>query len=508
MEASVSSRTRNALTAGGFVVAVVAAATGIEIIRDGHAQSRPAAEAQATGAATRSPQSSNVVMELSQAFRDAARSVLPAVVSIDVEGRQRVSQVPSPFRGLPFDFSPRDDQSRPMFGHGSGFVFRGDGYILTNNHVVESADRVTVRFQDGRSMTAKVIGRDPQSDVAVVKVDATDLPSVNLGSTETIDVGDWVIALGFPLQLQGTATVTAGIVSAMGRNLNILDRNEDVNQSALEHFIQTDAAINPGNSGGPLIDLNGRVIGVNSAIASPTGYFSGYGFAIPINIARNVASDIIEHGEVRRPRLGVSVGTVTEADRDVLKLPSLEGAKVSQVQENTPASKAGIELGDVIVAVNSQRVRDGGDLTALLAEKYEPGDKVTLEIMRYGRKLTREVELGAFEPVVSRDRVADQPAARGAEKLGFSASDITPRIARELGLAGETRGVVVTEVDPYGSARGVLGEGMVIEQVNGTAIRSVDDLDRVANTVKPGDAVSIIVRIDGNRTMINYRIRD
>jgi len=503
------SRTRSALTAAGFVLAVVAAATGIEIIRDGHAQSRPPAESQAVPARARVANSSDVVMALSQAFRDAAQSALPAVVSIEVEGRQRVAQTP---RGWPFDVLPRDNQRgeqyMPMYGHGSGFVFRADGYILTNNHVIESADRVTVRFQDGRTMTANVVGRDPQSDVAVVKVDATDLPSVDLGAAESVEVGDWVIALGFPLQFQGTATVTAGIVSAKGRDLNILDRNEGVAGTSLEHFIQTDAAINPGNSGGPLIDLNGRVIGVNSAIASPTGYFSGYGFAIPVSIARNVANDLITHGEVRRPRLGITVGSVNEADRDVLKLSNLEGAKVSQIQENTPAAKAGLELGDVIVAVNSDRIRNAGELTALLAEKYEPGDKVTLEVMRFGRKLNATVELGAFDPVVRRDRVAARPTERGVARLGFSAAELTPRLARDVGLNDDAKGVVVTEIDPAGSARGILQEGMVLDQVNGRPIRTLADLERAAATVKPGDAVSVIARVDGARTMLNYRIRD
>jgi serine protease Do len=303
-------------------------------------------------------------------------------------------------------------------------------------------------------------------------------------------------------------TVTIGIVSAMGRDLNILDRNEGVASASLEHFIQTDAAINPGNSGGPLIDLNGRVIGVNSAIASPTGYFSGYGFAIPVSIARNVANDLITHGEVRRPRLGITVGSVTEADRDVLKLSNLEGAKVSQIQENTPASRAGLELGDVVVAVNSQRIRTAGELTALLAEKYEPGDKVTLEVMRYGRKLNVDVELGAFDPVVRRDRVAEPPAERGVARLGFSAAELTPRLARQLELDDQAQGVVVTEIDPAGSARGFLQEGMILDQVNGRPIRTLADLERVAAAVKPGDAVSVIARVDGARTMLNYRIRE
>ena len=502
--------TRRALAAGGFVIAVIASATGIEAIRQGSAEPVPQPQQMASAVTPQKTSAGtlNVASELSRAFRDVAQHTVPSVVSVQVEAQRRVAantQIPSPFRGF-FD-NPRDpDQSVPSFGSGTGFVFREDGYIVTNNHVVEDADRVTVRFADGRTMTAEVVGRDPNSDIAVIKVDAKGLTALPLGDSDAANVGDWVVATGFPLSLGTSATVTAGIISAKGRSLGILQSS--VGQVALEHYIQTDAAINPGNSGGPLVDLNGNVIGVNSAIASPTGYFSGYGFAVPINIARRVADDLINHGEVRRPRLGVQIGDVSEADKEVFKVPSLAGAKVTQVQDGMAAAKAGVKLGDVIVSVNGEKIQDGGSLTELLAQKYEPGQKVALDIIRYGKPVKVDVVLGAFEPAVKANDVAAEPHERGVSRLGFRASELSPQIAQQLGFEASS-GVVVTDVDPAGSARGILGQGLVIQEINGKPIKSLADLQKAADGVKPGDVVSMIVLTppDGARTILNYRLR-
>jgi serine protease Do len=308
------------------------------------------------------------------------------------------------------------------------------------------------------------------------------------------------------LNLQGTATVTAGIVSAMGRSLNILGRNGNAG-APLEHFIQTDAAINPGNSGGPLIDLNGNVVGVNSAIASPTGYFSGYGFAIPINIARSVADDLIRYGEVRRPQLGVGVRDVNDMDRDGLDLPGLGGALVSEITAGKPAEEAGIELGDVIVRVDNTRIQDSGQLIEMLNNQYDPGDRIAIEVIRRGNERTFNVTLDTFEPAVA---VAERPRASdtaGLSRLGFRASEVTPQIARAFNL--DTReGVVVTDVDPRGPAVGYVGPGTLIERVNGESVESVEDIDEIANGLEAGEVVTLIViRPDGARTIVNYRLR-
>src|SRR5690606_6824878 len=262
----------------------------------------------------------------------------------------------------------------PREGSGSGFIFDSRGYVMTNRHVVADADEVIVTLSDGREYRATVVGTDPMTDVAVIRIDPNGgkpLPVATLGSSEDLQVGDWVLALGNPLGLD--FTVTAGIVSAKGRNVGILRR--EANLSAVEAFIQTDAAINPGNSGGPLADLTGRVVGVNTAIASATGFYAGYGFAIPIEVARKVANDLIEHGVVRRPRLGVLVEEINATDAEVYGLDEVAGAEVKQVQEGTPAAKAGLKVGDVIVGLDGVPIRTATQLISSLAQR-EPGEKV------------------------------------------------------------------------------------------------------------------------------------
>jgi serine protease Do len=489
----------------GLIVAITIAATGIDLIRDANAQPASASDlGQATQTVTREPSTTdpNVVQALSAAFRNAAHSALPSVVSIEVEtARQQATRTPF---GLPFGFEDNRDPG-PARGFGTGFVFRSDGHILTNNHVVAEAERVTVRFQDRSEAQATVVGRDPNTDIAVLKVERNDLQPVNLGNSDQIMVGDWVVALGFPLNLQGTATVTAGIVSAMGRNLNILGRTGE----AIEQFIQTDAAINPGNSGGPLIDLNGQVIGVNSAIASPTGYFSGYGFAIPINIAHSVADDLIRHGEVRRPQLGVGVRDVSDEDRDAFNLPDLSGALVSEVTPDKPAAAAGMELGDVIVAVDGTRITDSGRLIELLNNTYNPGDRIAIEVIRNGDRRTFNVRLDMFRPAVSGATRPQEARTSGVSRLGFRAADLTPQIARSFNLEASS-GVVITEVDPRGAAAGFVGGGMLIERINGQPVETVDDVETIANGLDAGDVVTLIVlRPDtGARTIVNYRLRE
>lgn len=500
--------TRRLMAGIGLIVAVTIAATGIDLIRDANAQPATASDlGQATQTVTRepSPTDPNVVQALSAAFRNAAQSALPSVVSIEVEtARQQATRTPF---GLPFGFEDNRDPG-PSRGFGTGFVFRSDGHILTNNHVVAEAERVTVRFQDRSQAQATVVGRDPNTDIAVLKVERNDLPPVNLGNSDQIMVGDWVVALGFPLNLQGTATVTAGIVSAMGRSLNILARGGEA-AAPLEQFIQTDAAINPGNSGGPLIDLNGQVIGVNSAIASPTGYFSGYGFAIPINIARSVADDLIRYGEVRRPQLGVGVRDVSDVDRDAFNLPDMSGAVVSEVTPDKPAAAAGIELGDVIVAVDGTHIADSGRLIELLNNTYDPGDRIAIEVIRRGDRRTFNVRLDTFEPAVSAATRPRGARTSGVSRLGFRAADVTPQIARSFNLDASS-GVVITEVDPRGAAAGIVGGGMLIERINGQPVETVDDLETIASGLDAGDVVTLIVLLPdtGGRTIRNYRLRD
>ncbi|MFW6202203.1 MAG: trypsin-like peptidase domain-containing protein, partial [Gemmatimonadota bacterium] len=454
--------------------------------------------------------------ELSRIFRRAARQTQPAVVHVEVEGVRRGGRVrvPEPFEGTPWeDFFrrfEREPRERPRTGSGSGLIFRPDGYILTNDHVVADAERVTVVLQDRREFSAEVVGRDPNTDVAVLEVEAEDLPVAELGDSDGIAVGDWVVALGYPLHLGSTAT--AGIVSAKGKAIGILSRNEEAS-APLEHFIQTDAAINPGNSGGPLVGLDGRVIGMNTAIASPTGYYSGYGFAAPIGLVRRVADDLIRHGAVHRPKLGVAVQDVNPADAEVYRLDRPYGAEVVRVEQGGPAERAGLRLGDVIVAADGDPIESSGDLTARLA-RMQPGDEVALDVVRYGDRVRLTVELDAFEPTVATRRGAGDAEDGDASLLGFQATALTPTLARRLGIepddGGARRGSVVIARVHAGSpaARAGLAPGMLIERLDGRAIDDVDSFERAVSGIGPGDVVSLVVRLpDGTRTIVNYRVQ-
>ncbi|MBD0319131.1 MAG: trypsin-like peptidase domain-containing protein, partial [Gemmatimonadetes bacterium] len=325
---------------------------------------------------------------LSSAFRAASSAALPAVVFIQVESaaRQVNAQIPPEMRGTPFEdlFRGQQRSGPSQQSSGSGFIVSQDGYVITNNHVVENASRVKVILNDRRELDARVVGRDANTDIAVLKVDAKNLPVVRLGGSDALETGDWVLALGYPLSLG--QTTTAGIVSAKGRSLGIMARNTGAT-SPLEHFIQTDAAINPGNSGGPLVDLQGRVVGVNSAIASPTGYYSGYGFAVPIDLAKRVADDLIRYGVVHRPMLGVEIRDAAPADAEVFGLPAPEGAVISS-EPKAGARDAGLRLGDVIVTVDGAPVERTGQLQRIIAT-HRPGDEVRLGLVRYGER--REV---------------------------------------------------------------------------------------------------------------------
>jgi len=445
--------------------------------------------------------------ELSRAFRRATERALPSVVFVEVEAVRRARiEVPEPFRGTPWEdlFRRGEPQSAPRVGNGSGVIFRPDGYILTNNHVVDGANRVRVVMQDRREFEARVIGRDPNTDIAVLKVDATGLPAATLGDSDAVEVGDWVIALGYPLHLGSTAT--AGIVSAKGRSLGIIGRNEEAS-APLEAFIQTDAAINPGNSGGALVDLEGRLIGINTAIASPTGYYSGYGFAVPIHLARRVAEDLIERGAVQRPRLGVQIDEVDPADAEVYRLERATGVEVKGVEPGGSAERAGIRLGDVIVGVDGRTVESTGALMELLA-RYRPGQRVTLDVVRYGERLRVPVELGAFESQRRADGSETSQAADGLGRLGFRAADPTSAAAKRLGVQAE-RGAVVVDVEAGGpAARAGVQPGLVVERFNGREVGSAAELERLAREVRPGQAVSLVVTLpDGRSTIVNYRVR-
>jgi serine protease Do len=443
-------------------------------------------------------------MNLSNTFRAAAARALPSVVTIQVTSQPRTAQrAPLPFP-FPFPFEQQPGEAPPQVGAGSGFVFTEAGHIITNNHVVENATTVQVRFVDGRVYdNAEVVGRDVHTDLAVLKIEPRGnerFQPLSVGDSDRLQVGDWVLALGNPLSLG--FTVTAGIVSAKARDLNIIE--SDIR---LESFIQTDAVINRGNSGGPLVDLLGRVVGVNTAIVSPTGAFAGNGFAIPSALAEKAARDMIEYGVVRRPRMGVVVTPVTEAQAELYNLDRIAGAVVAEVESGAPADQAGIRPEDVIVAVNDIPVNTSSELTSRLA-RYQPGERVTLSVVRNGRTLQVPVRLGEFETAQPR---AQPTAARetAQQRLGFAVADLTAQAARSLGIEQDIQGVVVTGVIAHGPAAGILQREDVILEVNRQSVRSVQEFERVAQGIDRGDIVVLRIRSaqTGNVRVQSYRVR-
>jgi serine protease Do len=497
---TISSITRRALVA--TLVAFVAGCTGADVL----AQDREETRREIREQLGEVPAVVDTVgaINLSNTFRAAAARALPSVVTIQVTVEGRAAQrSPFPF---PFPFEERmPREAPPQMGTGSGFVFTEQGHIITNNHVVENAARVQVRFVDGRIYDdAEIVGRDPNTDLAVLKIEPRNnerFQPLSIGDSDRLQVGDWVLALGNPLGLG--FTVTAGIVSAKGRALGIIQGD-----IPLESFIQTDAVINRGNSGGPLVDLLGRVVGVNTAIVSPTGMYAGNGFAIPSTLAEKAARDLIEHGVVQRPRLGVLVQAVTEAHAELYGLDRIAGAVVIEVQDGTPAAETGIQPEDVIVAVNEEPVNSSAELTTRLA-RYQPGDRVTLTVVRDRRTRQIPVRLAAFDTPQPETRpVAARETAE--QRLGLTVSDVTAQWVRELGLEQGMQGVIVTGISPYGpAAQALLQPGDLILELNRQPVRNVRELERAAQNISRGDIVVLRVRSreSGNIGIRSFRVR-
>jgi serine protease Do len=458
------------------------------------------------------------VRELNEAFVAIAESVTPAVVNIQVEraASSRAGgggQIPEPFRRF-FEI-PEGEGGRPRLqeGTGSGFLISPDGLIMTNNHVVEGASRIRVVLQDRREFAATVVGGDENTDIAVIRVEGSGFPHVRFGSPDDTRVGEWVLAVGNPL---GTLdfTVTAGIVSAKGRPLrvisdNLLSRGVETAGYAIESFIQTDAAINPGNSGGPLVNIRGEVIGVNTAIASATGYSQGYGFAVPIDLARRVGEDLIRYGRVRRPILGVVIGEVEVEDAEYYGLPSVSGVLVQDFGfENSPAERGGLRPGDVIVAVQGQPVTRTNELQRRVAA-HSPGDRVTLDIFRRGQREQVQIQL-TEAPLPA--QTAEAPAAARAPApppgLGVEVVTLTAEVAREFNL-DRSGGVVISQVAPAGAAaRRGIREGFRVVEVDGQRVQSAEEFRRVVSAKRAGQVVSLTVQEPNGRNRIaNIRLQ-
>jgi serine protease Do len=400
----------------------------------------------------------------------------PAVVNIDTE--KMVKRDFGPFGDDPFfrEFFGREfenfNRTIPMKGKGSGFIVDGkEGYILTNNHVVGDADKITVTLLDGRTFEASLVGKDPTFDLAVVRVKADNLPSLELGDSDAAEVGEWVVAIGNPHGFENS--VTAGIISAKNRTLQAADVN-------FRGFLQTDAAINPGNSGGPLLDMKGRVIGINTAIVP---YAQGLGFAVPVNMAKQIMSDLIENGEVKRGMLGIMLQDLDQAFAETYKVPVERGAVVAQVMPDSPAEKAGLKRGDVISAIDGNEMNKASDVVFYVRSKLA-GDTVSLEIYRDSDKRTVKVELGEMnddsgERKRTRGRGrGDDGGADESTRIGAKVSRITPDLKDEYNLDSD-KGLVVIDVE-RGSVADAMGlrRGDQILEANRREITDISDWER------------------------------
>ena len=456
---------------------------------------------------------------LSQAFRDTVKAVRPAVVLITSESAVPVKmqgQGPddedlSPDRGLgelPFDRSTpgMPDLGRffrglphqaPKHGHtgmGSGLVIDASGIILTNNHVVSGGGQITVRLQDGREYKAAKVVTDPKTDLAVVRIEGADhLTAARLGDSDAVEVGDWVLAVGHPFGLEGT--VTAGIISAKGRGIGITEE---------ENFIQTDAAINPGNSGGPLVNLDGEVIGINTAISSNSGGNEGVGFAIPINLAKWVSGQLTASGEVHRARLGVMIQPLTHELATQFGLKSREGVLVAEVTPDSPAAKAGLKSGDVIVEFAGKAVATPQELQAVV-EQTQAGQTPSVAIVRDGKRMTLKAspaEKPADRTGSNLRENAGGPTSR-LEKLGLEVQTLTSELAKQLEIQAD-HGVVVTDVAAGSLAeRAGLAGGMVIAEANRKPLKTADDLVKELDEKSMAKGVLLLVKTShGSRFLV------
>ena len=436
--------------------------------------------------------------QMSDGFAEIAAQVKPGVVKIVTEGTAS-SGGRNPFRGTPWeDFFGNPDQNpeRQQNGQGSGVIvrFRGEFYILTNNHVIRQADDIRVEMTDSRFFGAEVVGRDSLSDVAVLKIDGENLPSVPLGDSNGLKEGEWVLAIGNPL---GYAhSVTTGIVSAVGRGRF---------GGEYGSFIQTDAAINPGNSGGPMVNLEGEIVGINTAIVSRSGGYMGIGFAIPVNLVRHVLEQLVEYGEVRRGLLGVFIGDLDPLVAEAMGLDNTQGAVIERVMPGRAADKGGVKADDIVLEVDGHPVRNSTGLRSLIG-LTAPGVEVEIVVLRDGKEKRLRVELDALteEALAENSSRTDEDESQGP--LGVSVQELTDEWAQRLGY-DEEYGVLVVGVEQGSeAARRGLRRGMLIQEVNRARVESVDDYEDMLEEIEPGDAFMMRVRARGGARLVGMRM--
>ena len=447
-------------------------------------------------------ESVGALLALDRAMEAVASRVTPAVVNVAVTSRSSntlaqggesdMQQFFGQFFGSPFGGGRmQPQQPRVEHGLGSGVILSPDGYIVTNNHVVEGATEIRVTLSDRRVFSAKLIGADPLTDLAVIKISGSDLPNVPWGDSTHLQPGQTVLAFGNPYALR--FTVTRGIVSALNRaNPDATDRRKP------GAFIQTDAAINPGNSGGALVDARGELIGINTFLISPSGSFSGAGFAIPTQIARPVVNALIRDGKVSHGYMGIGITDVTPENAKFFHLTDNRGAVVTQVEPDSPAARAGLQIGDVITRADGQPVSDAGQLQVAVGQK-QPGAKIALDVLRDGKSLTLPITLADM----AKDSASSVAPAEehGKARWGLGLSDLTPDVRQQLHAPGDLHGAVVEEVQPGSPADNAgLGRGDVVLQVNRKTVASTADVQRALSSVPKGQDALLLVWSNGGNT--------
>jgi serine protease Do len=419
-------------------------------------------------------------------FVPAARTVTPAVVHIKTlyqSGRT----------------------AGPTGGSGSGVVISKDGYIATNNHVIENANQIEVIFTDRNSYKARLIGRDPSTDLALLKVEAKDLPLVELGNSDNVEVGEWVLAVGYPFSLN--TTVTAGIISAKGRSIGIINSPSAVvpqSNTAIESFLQTDAAINPGNSGGALVDMEGKLVGINTAIASQTGSYAGYAFAIPVNLAKKVLDDLKEFGEVKRGLLGVSFPTPAVEDQYLkqqgINPGSVKGVFITGIQKGSAADEAGLQEGDIIQRIDGAELFSSAELSERIA-RHHPGDKVELSYLRDGKTGTTSAVLKGEERTLTTSR---QVGEELSERLGAVLQELSPALQERFNLRS---GVVVSQVRLGGLFHQLgIPPGTIIAYINGRTVESPADVNEALLNARNGRVQILGIAPDGSRIAFTFSL--
>ncbi len=447
----------------------------------------------------------NTLRDLNQAFIDIVAEVKPSVVTVSTERVMSVRPT-NPFSDDFFDFffgprrqQPQDEPREREYeqrarGLGSGIIVDVDGYVLTNNHVVAKADTIFVQTHDGRRYTATVVSTDPKTDIAVLQIDADNLKPIAIGDSDELQVGEIVLAVGSPLSENLAYTVTQGIVSAKGRS--------NVGLADYEDFIQTDAAINPGNSGGPLVNLDGELVGINTAIATRTGGYQGVGFAVPSNMAVYIMNSLIEHGKVSRGWLGVLIQDITPELAEAFDLDRTDGVLIGDVVEDSPAEKAGFEQGDVIISLEGEEMVSASQLRNTVAST-PPGTRVRFTVLRDGSEQILTVKLGELE---GEETLAD---AEGnlEEKLGFSVGSFTRELADRYNHDRDEQGVIVTSLSPASAAaRAGLREGDLIQSVNRQTVQDIQDFRSIIDPLNEGDRVLLLISRAGNNLFLTFTL--